>query len=346
MSDLEESYSENYKEGPRTRQNRISKRARKRRSRRAVMIIILLLPLLTPISLTLMIRFLPFYNVRNIIVSSLNSTLNHRYLAKFFASQSYIDNLTNKNHLGIASGFSDKSLLNISNKHDKSISLVEVKSNSFKGKMLIVNDPTSISVGLSKYLPDHGEVTSRIARRLKAIAAINAGGFNGKNWGGLGGKPFGIIIKNGNFIYKPVYSKQYIDIVGFTWKGELVVGWQEADRLKNLGIKEAVCFGPALIVNGQSMIKHGDGGLGIAPRTAIGQTRDGKVLLLAIDGRQLSSQGAYLKDVMTIMKDYGAFNAANLDGGASTTMYVSGKVINNPSDLLGERAVPDVFIVK
>jgi exopolysaccharide biosynthesis protein len=339
MSDFEKNYSTNYK-GVRSTRNCIKKRNRR------IAIIILMLPFLTPITFILMIRFLPFYNVRNVIVSSLTTTLNHGNLAKLFASQSYIDNLTAENRLGIKEGFSNKDLLNISNKHDKSISLVDVKSNSFHGKMLIINDPTSISVGLSKYLPDHGEVTSSIGRRLNAVAAINAGGFNGKNWGGLGGKPFGVIIKDGKFIYKPPYYKQYIDTVGFTWKGELIVGLQRIDNLLNLGIKEAVCFGPALIVNGQTMIKRGDGGMGIAPRTAIGQTRDGKVLMLVIDGRQLGSQGAYLKDVMTIMKDYGAFNAANLDGGASTTMYVNGRVINNPSDLLGERAVPDVFIVK
>jgi exopolysaccharide biosynthesis protein len=94
------------------------------------------------------------------------------------------------------------------------------------------------------------------------------------------------------------------------------------------------------------MIKSGNGGWGLAPRTAIGQTKDGTVLLLVIDGRQLSSLGATLKDVQDIMLSYGAYNAANLDGGSSTTMVYNGKIINTPSSQYGPRYLPSAFIVK
>jgi exopolysaccharide biosynthesis protein len=67
--------------------------------------------------------------------------------------------------------------------------------------------------------------------------------------------------------------------------------------------------------------------------------------MLVIDGRTLGSLGATLKEVQDIMLEYGAYNAANLDGGSSTTMFWGGKVINRPSDKLGERAVPTAFIV-
>ena len=116
-------------------------------------------------------------------------------------------------------------------------------------------------------------------------------------------------------------------------------------QLKKLGIKEGVSFGPPLIVNGKPTIKKGDGGWGIAPRTAIGQKETGEVLLLVIDGRSLESLGATLRDVQDILLEYGAVNAANLDGGSSATMYFNGKVINKPSDKLGERTVPTAFIV-
>lgn len=125
-----------------------------------------------------------------------------------------------------------------------------------------------------------------------------------------------------------------------------MVGKYTLDEIKNLDIKEAVSFGPALVVNGKPMIKSGDGGWGIAPRTAIGQKADGTVIFLVIDGRAISSVGATLKDVQNIMLDYGAVNATNLDGGSSTTMYYKGKVINNPSNPLGERMVPTIFYAK
>ena len=110
---------------------------------------------------------------------------------------------------------------------------------------------------------------------------------------------------------------------------------------------EGITFGPPLVVNGQKTITHGDGGWGIGPRTAIGQRRDGTVLFLVIDGRQVGySVGASLADVQNIMYEQGAYIAANLDGGSSSTLYLNGKVVNKPADLLGERMIPTAFIVK
>ena len=57
---------------------------------------------------------------------------------------------------------------------------------------------------------------------------------------------------------------------------------------------------------------------GLNPRTAIGQRSDGAMLLLTIDGRQPSSMGATYEDLIEVMMNYGAVNAANLDGGSST----------------------------
>jgi exopolysaccharide biosynthesis protein len=125
----------------------------------------------------------------------------------------------------------------------------------------------------------------------------------------------------------------------------LIVGKHSVNQLKEYGVQEAVSFGPPLLVNGKSTITRGDGGWGIAPRTAIGQTEDGRVLLLAIDGRNLHSVGATLRDVQDVLKKYGAVNAANLDGGSSTTMVLNGSIINKPSDVLGERAVSTAFLV-
>jgi len=133
--------------------------------------------------------------------------------------------------------------------------------------------------------------------------------------------------------------------VAFTKEGMLIVGKHSMAQLKELGIKEGVSFGPPLIVNGKPTITKGDGGWGIAPRTAIGQKETGEVLLLVIDGRSLSSFGATLRDVQDILLKYGAVNAANLDGGSSATMYFNGMVINKPSDKLGERTVPTAFVV-
>ncbi|MCB2347929.1 phosphodiester glycosidase family protein, partial [Clostridium estertheticum] len=200
-------------------------------------------------------------------------------------------------------------------------------------------------------LVTQGELTSQIAQDNGSIAAVNAGGFSDSSstntkWTGTGGKPTGIIMSNGNIKFNDITDPdKKVDITAITGKAQLLVGLHSLNELKTLGVTEAVSFGPALVVDNQGMIKSGDGGQGIAPRTAIGQRADGAILLLVIDGRTTKSLGASLKDVQNVMLEYGASNASNLDGGSSTTMYNNGSVINNPCNALGERAVPSAIIV-
>ncbi len=80
------------------------------------------------------------------------------------------------------------------------------------------------------------------------------------------------------------------------------------------------------------------------PRTAAGITRDGKLLLVTVDGRQSFSVGCSLIELAEVMKRLGAWNAMNLDGGGSTTMFVGGGVVNSPSDGR-ERLVADSLLV-
>lgn len=277
------------------------------------------------------------------------TTSSHQFLATLFLPEQKIKNIMDKTN-SIIFGNSNPNLLKFVNHHDSTINLYEIKSKYFVGKVLLIKDPTRVKVGVSKLLPKEGQTVSQIAEENNAIAAINAGGFLGLengSWSATGGVPEGIIIHDGKVFYSDfVNDKIRRDIVGFTAEGKLIVGKLNLDEIKNLDIKEAVSFGPPLIVNGQPMIKNGDGGWGIAPRTAIGQKADGTVIMLTIDGRALESVGATLRDVQDIMLKYGAYNAANLDGGSSTTMFYKGRVINNPSNPLGERTVPTVFLVK
>ena len=74
--------------------------------------------------------------------------------------------------------------------------------------------------------------------------------------------------------------------------------------------------------------------------------KDGTVIFLVIDGRQLHSIGATIKEVQDIMIAEGCVNAANLDGGSSSVMYYEGKLINSPSSKYGERPLPSAWIVK
>jgi exopolysaccharide biosynthesis protein len=82
------------------------------------------------------------------------------------------------------------------------------------------------------------------------------------------------------------------------------------------------------------------------PRTAIAKLKDGKVLLVAVDGRQPNhSVGMSLTELANLLLEFGATDAINLDGGGSTTMIVENKVVNKPSDQTGERSVSDALLV-
>ena len=81
------------------------------------------------------------------------------------------------------------------------------------------------------------------------------------------------------------------------------------------------------------------------PRTAVAKLRDGKFLMITVDGRSEVSGGIGLQDLAEYLLSLGAADAMNLDGGGSTTMFVDGKVVNKPSDKEGERKVSDALVV-
>ncbi|HEX8737466.1 MAG TPA: phosphodiester glycosidase family protein [Pyrinomonadaceae bacterium] len=82
------------------------------------------------------------------------------------------------------------------------------------------------------------------------------------------------------------------------------------------------------------------------PRTAAAKLKDGKFLLVTVDGRQAGySVGMNLNELAAFLLELGAQDAMNLDGGGSTTMFLDGKVANKPSDKEGERSVSDAILV-
>lgn len=110
--------------------------------------------------------------------------------------------------------------------------------------------------------------------------------------------------------------------------------------------------GMATSSNGQPMlVREGrivppKGGLQVRhPRTGVGLTQDGWALFVTVDGRRASAVGMTVRGFAEFMRALGAVWAVNLDGGASTTTVVRGKVANSPSDPFGERLVPYAVVL-
>lgn len=81
------------------------------------------------------------------------------------------------------------------------------------------------------------------------------------------------------------------------------------------------------------------------PRTGIGVTREGTLLLVTVDGRRRGSIGMTPVGFARLFRYLGARSALNLDGGGSTTMVVRGRIVNQPSDTGGERPVGTAVLV-
>ncbi len=235
-------------------------------------------------------------------------------------------------------------------REDKTLNLEKIESARYVGYILEIPDPRRIQVGgTAANIQEKGDTTSNIAKMNNAVAAINGGGFHDPNGTGTGRLPYGFILHDGEYVIgKDVGSDEDVDFVGFSKAGNLIAGNYNKSELADMKAMEGITFGPPLIVDGKKMITEGDGGWGVGPRTAIGQKKDGTVLFLVIDGRQPGySLGATLRDVQDILYEKGCYIAANLDGGSSSTLYLNGKVVNKPADLLGgERMIPTAFIVK
>jgi exopolysaccharide biosynthesis protein len=296
----------------------------------------------------------PFKKVKTTVVGAAMTTLTLQWLVTAFLSDEKIDLIMSEQKVeSIVQDNLDgaNSPVKVENKNDNSIERYDVTGKRFKGYILVINDPTRIKVGYSSKLGMEGELTSKIARDNNAIAAINGGGFtdevSGALWAGTGANPEGIIMTGGKIIFNNIKNEnEEREVVAITKSGKLLVGKHTINEMKKVGVTEVVSFGPAMIVNGKKAISSGDGGWGIAPRTCIGQRNDGAIILLVIDGRQINSLGATLKEAQDILYKYGAFNATNLDGGSSSTLFYNNDVINNPCDSLGERAVPSIIYVK
>lgn len=225
------------------------------------------------------------------------------------------------------------------------LEIVDIKGLTFKGKMMVIHDPSRVIVGtLEAYGGSyHGMFLVEFIKKYGAIGGANAGGFYDPNGTGNGGTPDGLVIRNGKIAWGSP-SSSYRNVIGFDAEHILHVGNMSGQAALDLGLTSAVSFspGPVLIQDGQMQTNLGGG---LNPRTCIGQTADGTILLLVLEGRRPDSLGATYDDLARLMAEYGAVNAANLDGGSSSGMYYQGeKLVWNTTSAYG-RWLPTAILV-
>lgn len=228
---------------------------------------------------------------------------------------------------------------------DAGMDILQMKESGYVARLIRVKDPSRIKLGLCENFMvkgKYGEKLPNMCARVGAKAGINAGGFQDPGGRGSGNFPTYLCVKDYEILYADDQQKH--NVIGFNKDNILVLGQFTNDEIKANNIRDAVAFKPFLIINGEKAKFYGAAG-GTDPRAAIGQTADGTVLLLTIDGRQLSMEGGSMRTITDIMWEYGAITAANLDGGSSTTMVLDGKLINKTCGPAGPRFLPNAWLV-
>jgi exopolysaccharide biosynthesis protein len=213
--------------------------------------------------------------------------------------------------------------------------IIEISGKGYSGYLAVIYDPSKIQTLVTAKIGTSGQYLTTMAKNSKAVVAINGGGFDDPDYSSNAANPLGVTYSKGKLITSYYYAGAG-GIIGFDSNDKLVLSSKcTAESAKALKIRDAVTCGPFLIVNGKASTVVGNGGWGKAPRTVIGQRKDGIVLFLVLDGRTATRPGADMDDLIEIMQNYGAYNAANLDGGTSSGMAVNYELINDPIDSTG-----------
>jgi exopolysaccharide biosynthesis protein len=218
-----------------------------------------------------------------------------------------------------------------------------ISGHNFTGYLMTVSDPKKLKIVVPNKV-GKGEKVSSMVKRTGAVAGVNGGGFIDPNWEGNGFQPEGIVISGGKIYYNDGNPDSTQQVVGIDKDGRMIAGKYKVSELLKMGVREAVSFSPRFIVNGEGLIKSQADGWGIAPRTAMAQTKDGSILFAVVDGRQKHSIGATLYDIQEIFLAHGAVTAANLDGGASSVLVRNNVILNKPSSQYGERYLPTAWL--
>lgn len=317
------------------------------------------------IVLVLFLLYGPFNGFREWLITTAMTTMTHQYFATWFYDDETITYVLSKNKV-IESGemtdinsimLGDTSKTTYKDEYEREIlerdpenndyKIIEINEKKFDGYLVAVYEPSRVQAVATKNLGVSGQYLTKMSKDNDALIAINGGGFDDPNFNSTGGSPLGITVCNGKYITSKSYSGSG-GIIGFTEDDKLVLGKVSVAKAKELKIRDAVTFGPFLIVNGKASEVLGNGGWGTAPRTAIAQRQDGVVLFLVLNGRTATKPGADMDDLIEILERYGAYNAANLDGGTSSVLVVDNIIVNDPIDSTGAhktRPISTGFIV-
>lgn len=303
----------------------------------------------------------PISGPREWLISTALGTGKHKYFAYVLYSQNFVQSVVNKNTITAAGDKSDTDAISFvdysnvtvyKNEYEKEIlehdedadyKIIPISNGSYSGYIAVIYKPEKLDLVVAKR--KWGNEVSEMVQQNNAQLGINGGGYY-VDQETYYKYPTDNVILNGKVYYNKGKAG---NLIGMNKDGVLMLYKGTCAEAINAGMYWGVEFGPFLIVNGESAKFTGDGGSGLQPRTAIGQRKDGIVLLVVIDGRGGGgSKGASFVDLLHLFEKYECYNAANLDGGGSSVLYEKGNLINHPVSYqgTGERNILDAIILR
>ncbi|MNI52427.1 hypothetical protein D3C73_1072080 [compost metagenome] len=184
------------------------------------------------------------------------------------------------------------------------------------------------------------EDLSSIAKRNNAVVAINGTYFDAYTKGDFK-TPYGYIVSKGEIKKKNPTENRTIFTYDKNMLSSLILGLDFMEKYDQGTIVGGLQAGPRLLVNGKVSVDVKNEGFrdpkiltGGGARSALGLTQDHKLILL-------TSGGATIPQLAEIMKQAGAYQAMNLDGGASSGLYYNGKYLTTPG-----RKISNAIVVK
>ena len=294
-----------------------------------------------------------FEEFQNTIISTAINTKTHDYIAYIFYSEEHVSKVVAMNSFTPISEdvklddivIDTKPRESYDNEFDEAIltreegnedyKYLKIKVGKYDAHLVAIYDPSKVHLLTCKKFNTKDssgkETVLKMAKRQNAIVGINAGGFVDYGYGS--DIPIGFVIKDGEVIWSPTDKKQ--NIIGFTNDNKLLLVNATGEEAVEMGMRDGIQFGPFLMVNGEKPdFKNSAGGYSRAARVAIAQRKDGVVLFLVTEGTHAA--GPNMKEVIDTLEKYGAYNAANLDGGTSTQLVINNRLINNPKNISGK----------
>lgn len=293
-----------------------------------------------------------FPTAQQMFVTTVLETGQLKFLASWFLSPEKIQTIVDQNSMQSLDAQVDSDLIHIgksgqvntggTDDDEQDIEIVEVAGSTYTGTMMIVKDPSRVSLATIYPWREKGVTLNQLVEDSGAVAGINGGLYNSNN--NSGGRPYGVIVSGGKIQYNKPNEYPGLVLIGFTEEHLLQIidisdmnTAQVEELVDREKIRDAVTFQEEasdsnnhfvqLIINNEARDMSGRGS-GLNPRTAIGQRADGAVLMFVTDGRGKSGHlGASSGDLIAVMQEFGAVNAANLDGGSSSCMYYNGEYL-------------------